>query len=206
MTEYQIWSLVIEAVGVIATVIIIFIALFGEKIKQLWNSPKLKIDLTEPTCNITGPPSKQWGWYYRIKVWNKRKRVPAENTILNLNKVYKKTSEYDWQEQHFSGPSQINWQWTKTTPRKINIGYNEEIATFGSILEHGNLFNLKLYEYPNNLRRSIQANEPTVLEFQAVAYNAKSKPLLVEVSWNGEWSNKELEMKKKFVVHQIKKI
>lgn len=39
MNDYQVWSLIISGVGVIVTLIVIIVAIFGERIRQLWRSP-----------------------------------------------------------------------------------------------------------------------------------------------------------------------
>ncbi len=202
MNDFQVWSLIISGAGVIVTLIVIIVAVFGERIRQLWRSPKLKIKLDEPT--FTPTQEGIVGWYYRIKVWNERKSISAEDTRLTLNKVYKKAPDDTWHEQLFSGPTQVMWQWVQLAPIRTTIGYNEETATFGRILNNSNTFDLRLYLTPNNLNGVIPIKEPTRLEFQAVANNAISKILLVEVSWDGEFSEGRLEMDKHCIVKEVK--
>jgi len=202
MTDFQFWSLIISGAGVVATIIVIVIAVFGERIRQLWRSPKLRIKLDEPT--FTQTQDGRNGWYYLLKVRNERKSISAEDTRLHLNKVYKKAPDDTWHEQHFSGPTQVMWQWGQLTPLRTTIGYNEETATFGRILQNSDTFDLRLYLIPNNLNGVIPKKEPTRLEFQAVANNAMSKELLIEVSWDGEFSEGKLEMGSHCIVKKIK--
>ena len=106
--------MIISGSGVIVTIIVIVVAVFGERIRQLWRSPKLNIRLDEPTYTHTREGIN--GWFYLIKVWNERKSISAEDTRLNLNKVYKKAPDDTWHEKPFSGPTQVMWQWGQLTP------------------------------------------------------------------------------------------
>ncbi len=53
MTEFEKYTLLIGFIGLFTSIIIIIIALWGERIRQAWNSPQLKISLNEPTTNKT---------------------------------------------------------------------------------------------------------------------------------------------------------
>jgi len=103
MTDFEKCYLIISAIDVLFTAIIIILAVYGEKIKQIWSSPKLNIKLAEPNLNKTVNGVE--GWYFLIAVTNDRKKVPANNVRLLLNKVYKKAPDNSWKEVKFSGPT-----------------------------------------------------------------------------------------------------
>ncbi len=200
MNDYEKYSLLINSLGIFATLIIIIIAIWGERIRQKWNTPKLQLDLIEPTTNVTGHGRN--GWYYLIQVKNNRKSVPAKNTRILLNKIYKKAPDGTWKEKEFSAPTQVMWQWPNISPLYATIG-PPEIATFGALLEESYSIALKMYWYPNNLDRQILPNDPTRLDFKAVSDTNESNNLIVEISWDGEWNAGRLEMKTHCVVKQV---
>jgi hypothetical protein len=183
MTEYEKCSLLIRAVGVLVTLVAIAVAIWGERIRQLWSKPRLAISLHDPVFNTTR--AGKGAWYYLISVANSRRSSPAPNTRLLLTGVWKKDPTGSWYERVFSGPIQVLWRWQHVSPQFPTIG-PETLATFGWLRED-ELFRLQLYLYPNNLQESIPADEPTQLVFRAVSDTAESKPLTVEVAWDGIW-------------------
>lgn len=202
MTEYECYSLMLNAFAILTTIVIIIVAVWGERIRQLWNIPKLEIDLIEPTYNITVGGVN--GWYYLLQVRNKRETIPAKNTRIFLRKVYKKAPDGTWHEKEFSGPTQVRWQWSDLTPRLPTIGPSEK-ATFGALLQGAKAIELKMFNYPNNLQKEIIPNDPTRLEFKAVSDTCESNTLFVEISWDGEWVEDRQEMKNHCKVKKVAK-
>jgi hypothetical protein len=201
MTDFEYYSLVINALGVIAAIFIVFVAIWGERIRQKWNSPKLKIELDETTFNKTMEGIK--GWYYRIKISNSKESSPANNVRLLLTKVFKKGPDGKWIEQKFSGPTQVMWQWPRITPLYLTIG-PEQSATFASLLENPKAIELKLYWYPNNLDNRIIENDQTLLRFKAVSDTAESNSINVEVAWDGKWVEGSTEMRDHCIVKETR--
>lgn len=200
MTDFEMYSLLIGAIGVLTTIIIIIIAIWGERVRQIWSKPKLVIKLAEPNFNTTN--DGRGGWYYLIQVINSKQSNPANNVRLQLNKVYKKAPDGTWKESKFSGPTQVMWQWSKYSPLYATIG-PPELATFGALLENSNEIELRMYWYPNNLKNKIQSNDPTRLEFRAVSDTAVSELLIIEVAWDGEWFKEISVMQNHCIVKKI---
>lgn len=191
MTDFEKYTLLIGLIGVLATIIIICIAIWGERIRQYWNKPKLKIELEEPNFNKTH--SNINGWYYLISIMNEKRSVRAINVRLLINKIFKNGPDGNWREQKFSGPVQVSWQWSQNRPLYATLGPKER-ATFGQLLENSNVFKLQLYMYPNNLSESIQPNEAIRIEFQAVSDISESNILVIEIVWDGQWCESKTEM------------
>ena len=199
MTDFECYSLIINAFGVTAAILIVIVAIWGEKIRQKWNSPKLTIELDETTFNETVGGIK--GWYFRIKIKNDRQSSPANNVRLLITNVLKKGPDGNWIEQKFSGPTQVMWQWPRVTPLYLTIG-PEQSATFGSLLSNSNAIELKFYWYPNNLEKVIKDNDQTLLRFKAVSDTAESNTLNIEVAWDGEWVEGITEMNNHCIVRE----
>jgi len=53
MTPFEKWSIVVGIASALATFLAVAVALFGEKIRQLWSSPKLQVRLFEPAITPT---------------------------------------------------------------------------------------------------------------------------------------------------------
>jgi hypothetical protein len=116
--------------------------------------------------------------------------------------MHKKGPDGSWKEQKFSGPTQVMWRWPQFSPLYTTVG-PEEISTFGSLLENATSFELQLYWCPNNLQSTIPSKEPTRLTFKAVSDTGESKPLIIDVAWDGIWAEGREEMKDHLVVKEV---
>ncbi len=199
MSDYEKWSLVLLALGVFAAVAVVIVALCGERIRQLWASPKLSLRLHEPS--LTTVTDGQKAWYYHLRMSNQRRLSPAKNVRVLLTNVLKKAPDQIWRDVRFSGPVQVYWRWHELTPQFAAIG-PDKLSTFGHILERAD-FELQLYVRPNNLKHTIPAGEPTRLVFKAVSDVAESEPLTIEVAWDGEWVDGQKEMAEHLVVKEV---
>lgn len=210
MTEYEITNLGYQKVALIinglylaATLLLAVVALFGERIKQLWSHPKLQLILDEPT--LTGHSnSDEKGWYYHLRVKNDRKHAPAKNVRVLLYKLMKKGPDGSWLEQKFSGPVQVMWIWADNMPQYLTVGPDVQ-STFCCSMENSTTINLKLYLMPMNLLQyqNIVPDDPTRLMFKAVSDIAESNNLTLELAWDGQWEQGASEMKKHFIVKTI---
>jgi len=174
MTEYEKYSLLLNIIYVVATLLLAALALWGEKIRQIWTKPRLSIDLDEPT--LTSHTDGKDGWYYHIRVKNSRKSTPARNVRVLLCAVFKKGPDGEWHERKFSGPVQALWRWPQYAPQYATVGPDEH-STFGCLREDSNSFQIQLYWTPLNLNCAIIPNDPTKLQFKAVSDTAESSML-----------------------------
>jgi hypothetical protein len=200
MTDFEKYSLWIGFGGVLATFAAVVVAIWGERIRQTWSSPKLTITLDEPSLTTTNDGRK--GWYYLLCVKNERQSSPALNVRVLLTRVFKKGPDGSWQEQRFSGPTQVTWRWADLMPLYTTVG-PEERATFGFLLQGSQAFELRLYSSPNNLRGDVPKGDPTRLEFRAVSDTVRSAAITVEVEWDGKWVEGRAEMQGHLVVKQV---
>ncbi len=200
MTEYECWSIIVQITGIFVAILVVIVAVLGEKIRQLLLRSKITISLREPNYTITNNGLK--GWYYLLKVENFRRNCPAHNVCVMMTKVYKKGPDDLWLEQRFSGPTQVMWQWPYNMPQFVTVGH-EVNTTFAEVLESTEKIKLKMYWYPNNLSPIIKPNDPTRLCFKAVSDIDESNEITIEVAWDGRWVEGRTEMAEHLVVKDI---
>lgn len=201
MTDYERWSLGINASLAVATVLLAGVALWGEKLRQWWTRPRLKLLLAEPNLTfLTGSGRK--GWYYQLHVLNERTASPAENVQVLLTKVLKKGADGSWQEHRFSGPVQVKWRIPE--PQTATVG-PDRYATWAVLHENSDGASLNLYWTPNNLSEAsvIGSREPVRLHFKAVSNTAESNEVALEVAWDGAWVEGRTEMAQHMIVKQV---
>lgn len=200
MTDFEKYSLWIKLGGVLATLAAVVVAIWGERIRQHFASPKLTITLDEPSLTTTN--DGRMGWYYLLCVKNERQSAPALNVRVLLMRVFKRGPDDSWQEQRFSGPTQVTWRWPDIMPLYATVGPPER-ATFGFLLQDSQAFGLQLYFPPNNLRGDVPKGEPTRFEFRAVSDTVRSETITLEVAWDGTWAEGRAEMQRHLVVKQV---
>jgi hypothetical protein len=100
MEDFELYSLIINGIGVLVTLAVVVVAIWGEKLRQLWTKPKLQIVLEEPAFNVTQNGIR--GWYYILRVRNERLSSPANNVRVLLTNIYKRAPNGSWQEVKFS--------------------------------------------------------------------------------------------------------
>jgi hypothetical protein len=201
LQEYSLW---INGLYVLATLLLAAIAIWGEKLRQLWFRPKLRLLLDEPTLTFhSDSPSRPKAWYYHLRVVNNRRTTPAINVRVLFQRMLKKGADDTWQEQRFTSPVQVKWRWSEYTPQFVTVG-PDEYSSFAHIVQGENSLRLNLYWYPNNLTALIRAREITRLQFKAVSDITESNVLAIEVAWDGEWEQGSTEMAKHMIIKEVR--
>ena len=198
LQEYSLW---IDGLYVLATLLLAAIAIWGDRIRQRWLRPKLRLVLDEPTLTShSGPDSK--GWYYHLRVVNDRRASPATNVRVLFQQMLKKGADDTWQERRFTGPVQVMWRWPDYIPQFTTIG-PDEYSAFACIVEGDKALQLRLYWYPNNLTPFIPPREITRLQFKAVSDIAESNVLTIEIAWDGQWEQGSTEMARHMIIKKV---
>lgn len=203
MTDYEKYSLLVGAVGAFVTFLVVIVAIWGERIRQWWTQPKLRISLSDSEGSLTTRRDGKKARYYSIDVRNERRSSPAKNVRVLLTAIEKKGPDENWKPIIFSAPVHVTWKWPKITLPYATIG-PDEISTFGFIVEDAKQFALQLYWCPNNLTPTFPPNEPVRLTFKAVSDIVESNPLTVQIAWDGKWEDGSKEMQQHLIVKEIK--
>ncbi len=203
MTDFEKYSLIILGTGAVASFLVVIAAIWGERIRQFWVKPRLRIRLDDPTGVLNKTSGGKKGRYYLLRVSNNRKSSPAKNVRVLLTRVFKRGPDDTWIEKVFSGPTQVTWRWPLQMPLYLTIG-PAELSTFGFLMEDSDRFSLQLYSTPNNLNHLVPPNELTRFEFKAVSDTTESNAVVVEVAWDGKWVEGSEEMQSHLVVKEVR--
>ena len=199
MTQFEFWSLVVGSIAAAATFCAVFAALWGERLRQRWSKPKLKLSLLSTLGELNETAQGVQGRYYGLALRNEKLSSPATNTRVNLLDIQVQGADAKWRSLPFTKPVQVSWRWPQRTPPLITVGA-EEVASFLFLMRPDAFLQLQLPWCPNNLDRRIPPDQPTRLVFQAVSDTAVSNVLTVDVKWDGEWSEEASQMAQHLVV------
>ncbi len=170
-------------------------------LRSWWPGPKLKICLHNPLGELTtladGTPVR----YYRVKVTNGRKWSPAHNVRVLLTNILQPAADGSWVDRSLSAPWQLTWQFPEIHTRYPFIG-PDKVSDLGRIAK-GQRFCLTPYVISNDFRGFVGPHQCIRVKVIAVADNGKSEPALIEVTWNGNWSDEAEEMSRHLVVEKI---
>lgn len=191
-------SLIVQAIGVFVSSIIAISAIWGELIRASLAGPKLLVSLYSPEGELTNISNGPNVRYYHLKVANKRSGVIARNTRVNVISIQREESD-GWQKKLEVYGVQLPWVFSDS--QVLNIGPEAKCDVI-SIVDK-NDFKLAYYWRPNNVDPFFKARQAVRIEVIAVAENAKSKILSLEISWDGQWSKDDQEMKEHLNICEV---
>jgi len=208
MTDCQfVWSMVVQGVDALATLLLGVVAIWGDRIKAKLFGPRLELTLHDPQgelipLRVQGGSHTVPGRYYHLRVINPRRNSPAHNVRVVLTGVGRPSADGQLVPQRLSGPIQLGWQHQYARPQFQTIG-PQSICDLGYVVEGGNFHISTLFPPPNNVDGVVRPGEKVQLEIVAVADEVESKPLRVEIAWNGKWSEDCGTMAGNLVVREV---
>ncbi len=206
MTDFEKWQLVINSVVGIGTILVAILAIWGDWIRyRLGGAPKLTLTLRDPhgdLVRINQGDSTRRARYYHLLVANDRKWTLAHNVRVVIVEYLRPIADGTLVSQPLSGPLQLMWQFALVNPNPMyrTVG-QDAICDLGYIVE-GEDFKLATYYAPSNFEGSLSKDQRMRLIVQAIADNAVSNTLSIDVAWNGRWSEGTLEMASNLVIKQ----
>jgi hypothetical protein len=103
--------------------------------------------------------------------------------------------------ESLTGPIQLTWQHGHSMPQYPTIG--PAINCDLGFVVNGKGFMLSTLFVPNNLDPKVLKDQTIRIEAIAVSDETESKPVSVEIAWDGAWKEDAKEMSKHMVVKQI---
>lgn len=191
------WGNVAQWVGAIGTIFVVIIAIWGEWLqKSLGLGPKLVLKVHDPMGEYY--PLKDaagktiYGRWYHLCVSNKRRWAKAINVRIVIVYLAKLAADGSFKRQPLSGPLQLQWRFSGFHTLFSDVG-PDDICDLGNIYE-GDGFKLTPFIYPANFEGTLTANQKMRVMINALADNAESKPLSLEIFWDGKWEDEEIKM------------
>jgi hypothetical protein len=196
-------NLIIQGFIAIGTIAIAILAIWGEKIRNYFASPRLEFSLYNARGDLTTWQNGKKVIYYHLKIKNKRQWAPARRVRILCTAISKRAPDGSFLPERLIIPVQLKWPFPDRSDSLKNI-IKEEICDIGFLEEHAKEFKLALYIYPNNFQGTISANEAMRIDLIASAENFESKsPYSLEIVWDGKWSPDINEMQRHLVIKEF---
>lgn len=130
---------------------------------------------------------------------------PARSVRVVVTRLARESADHSFSVLPLSGPLQLHWQYPYASPQYPVIGPADHTCDLGYVTPKDG-FALALYVVPNNFQGRVQANQRLRVEIRALADNGQSEPFIVEIAWDGDWSDDTPEMRRHLVLRAARSI
>ncbi len=179
------------------------LAIWGEKARGWLAGPKLALSLRPGPGDLHFSKEGKRILYHHILVEDQRPWSPIKHFRLLVEKIERR------------GPADTYFAESLIRPLVLKFPYNlketdiPEIGPptacdLGSLDETNARFQLTTYHTPGTVNAAVRAGELMRVHIFATGHNFRSKqPLVLEISWDGEWSDLA-EMGRHLVIKELR--
>lgn len=197
----------IQIIIAFGTLSVAILAIWGNWFQAKLAGPKLKLILNDPAGillpnieNKEQPPAR----YYHIKVSNERSWSPARAVRVMITQIDRKTPANSYAPERQIIPLQVQWSHQEYHELLPTIANSDDRCDLGYLNAGADKFILSTFFMPTYLKGHISKGESCRVYIKAFAENYESKkPLVIEISWDGQWEADSAEMQKHLVVKEI---
>jgi hypothetical protein len=201
-------ELVLDLLVAIGTIGAVLVALFGQAFRSKFFPPKLKVALDDPRghktpVSLIPPPGSgqeprtEEAFYFHVRVSNLRRWSPATQVRVDLLRVEAQETDGTFKVQ-WTGEIPLVWRHQPLFPPTRTIG-PDAIADLCSVVR-GKWLELHTQIAPLSLDTKRRGAATIIATLQARSTECESNVLAVRISWNGEWSESETELRRHLTV------
>jgi len=187
----------------IGTVAVAILAIWGDSVRAWVAGPRIEVSLRDARGDLNVRADGKKTIYYHVSVRNRRTWSPAKAVRVLVEAVAKRRPDGTFFPEPVIASLQLTWAFPGFHELFPTITTAIETCDFGYVLEDSGRFELSTYVIPNNFGGYIARGEAMRVRLIASAHNGHSKPLLLEVSWDGEWSTDLQEMQRHLVIKEV---
>jgi hypothetical protein len=186
------------------TVAVAILAIWGDRIRNYLFGPLLELSLVNPLGDLTRHSSTGSKIYYHhIRLSNPKGRIPARGVRVVVQGVSRRTPSGAFVQEPLVYPLQLVWTPMEQGEVERTV-VDQSTCDFGFLGQSDDRFQLALWLRPNNFRGHVGKDECLRFEIVATGQNVFSlKPTVFEVSWDGQWTENQEEMKRHLVIRTV---
>lgn len=197
----EILSQVFTAIGTVAVAVA---AIWGGWLRARLAPAKVSIEAHNLRGKVTNFTGGKRAVFYHLKVVNHRSWAPARNCRVVLREVTKRSPGGDFLAIPYSVPMPFVWAPAELTPPTVSI-VKEQVVDFGFLAEGDYHFMPRLYAWPNDFQGFVAKDEAVRYYLEVVSDDfVSSQPFVVEVAWDGVWSDNLDVLSSHLVVKEAK--
>jgi hypothetical protein len=194
--------------GVIATLLVSVVAIFGDKIRASWFKPKLCVHLDSPRGVFVSeiitplPPAQQYmrpARYYYLSVGTTR-RWPLAHDVRILVTRLETPDPGGVPRTVWTGEIPLRWEHPEIQPASRTLGRPARADFIAAaqdqeeVPERRNQLHLMSVNWPSNMQRVYFTGTRFWVTVVATSNEADSSAIRLEIAWDGNWNPGEAEM------------
>jgi len=196
-------GVVAAVVAAIGQLLIAAIAIWGDLFRYKLSGPRLKLSLNDPRGSLVRGGGEKYTYYYHLKIANRRLWAPANDVRVRVEQVSRRGPDGVFVvEPIVYSPILV---WTPSNLKDVQRKVSEiETCDLGFIGSDADKFTLSTIVAPANFDGHVRKSEAIRVLITASGQNIKSsKPLLLEIAWDGTWTSDKDSMQRHLVIKQI---
>lgn len=193
-------AVVFTAIGTVAVAIL---AIWGDRIRDRLFGPRLELSLVDLKGDLTVRANGSKVYYYHLRVKNGRGRNAARGARVLLHGLTRRTPSGHFVREPLVYPLQFIW--TPMEPGEVERTLvDTSTCDFGFVGQFDLIFRPALLVVPNNFRGLVEKDGCVRYEIAATGQNVlSSMPIVLEVSWDGHWTENQEEMQRHLVIRVV---
>jgi len=187
----------------IGTVSVGVLAIWGDFFRYKLAGPQLELSLINPRGDLTSRGNKKLAYFFHLKIRNRRIWSPAKDVRVLLERIARRRPDGSFFTEPLVYPLPFVWTPMELGDFQRTIA-DAETCDLGFLDQDTDRFRLATLIIPNNFRGYVLANDAIRVRIVASGQNVtSSKPLFLEIAWDGIWTADRDDMKKHFVIKEI---
>ena len=196
----EVIAAVFTAIGTISVAIL---AIWGNFFRYKFAGPQLELSLNNPHGDQTRRANQTLTYIFHLKVRNRRQWSPAKGVRTQLERIARRRPDGSFLAEPLVYP--LPFSWTPMELREFERTVTEtETCDYGFLDQSADRFMLSTFIKPNNFQGYVRHDEAIRVHIVALGQDgSSSKPLFLEVAWDGVWTADKEALQKHLVVKAI---
>jgi hypothetical protein len=200
---WKVVEVLAEVFTAIGTVLVAVVAIWGDFLRYKLAGPQLELSLNDPRGDLTPRTNQTHAYFFHLKIRNRRLWSPAKDVRVLLERIARRRPDGSF----FVEPLvyALPMTWTPSEMGEVQRTVAEtEMCDLGSLDENSDRFILSAFIRPSNFKGWVLRNDAIHIRIVASGQNAtSSKPLSLEIAWDGVWPADDEEIQKHLVIKEI---
>lgn len=199
----EVSAVVVTAIG---SLLVAIFAIWGDYWRYLLAGPQLSLSLNDPSGDLTARSNGMQAYFFHLKIKNRRLWSPARDVRVLIDRIARRRPDGSFLVDHLVYPLPLIWTPSEMGDFQRSVG-GEETCDLGFLDQNSTRFQLHVLMMPNNVHAYVEADDAIRLSVVATGQNVtSSRPLFLEVAWDGDWTANKAQMRTHLVVKEIAKM
>ncbi len=183
----------VQVAYAVITLLIFVAAVWGDLLRRRWAGARLAVCVNNPAGVLVPRGNGRRVWFFHLRVRNRRRYSTGVATVT-VTKLEYCNERGVFVPEVFPGPLPLLWAYSEVYGVQRTVGA-EAVCDLGFIDEGASAFVLALAVRPNNVTGAIQRGQVARVHLVAeVDGYPQRESCVLEISWNGEWSDDAASM------------